>query len=106
MHLEPVPSGPAEPAGPDGVPEGRGGLEPAAAAVGDGEVVDGLDMGSVAHVLDGGDEALCARVEQVLGLGPAVGLAPLLHLSVLLRREARRLAEGDEPGWEALLRDA
>lgn len=106
VHLEPVPAGPAtETAEADGVPEGRSGQKLAPAVVGDGQVINGLDVGGPAHVLDGGDEALCARVEQVTGLWTVVGHTPLLHFVLLLRREARGLAEGDEPGWEPVLGD-
>lgn len=55
---------------------------------------------------DGGDEAARARVQQVARLRAALGGAPGRRLGVLLRRVARRLAEGDEPHGEAVVRDA
>lgn len=107
MHFEAVAAGPVtETSEADGVPKGRSCQKLAPVAVGDGQVVDGLDLGSAAHVLDGGDEALCARVEQVTGLGPVGSIAPFLHFAMLLRCEARGLAEGDEPGWESVAGDA
>lgn len=88
-------------------PKGRRGLPLRALLVGDGDVVDGLDVrGALADLLHRGDEALGARVQQVLRLRAALARAKGRGLGVLGGREARGFAEGDEPYGEARVRDA
>lgn len=48
-------------------------------------------------MLNSGDEALCARVEQVFRQRPIVLLAPRPSLLVLLRSISCSLTETDEP---------
>ena len=56
--------------------------------VGYGQIVDCLDVGRLTQLLDGRDESLCARVEQVLGLTAVCFPAPQLRLLVLFLGES------------------
>lgn len=106
MHLELIPlcrtflRAFTQPGNAECVPESGTCLPPRTSLVGDGEVVDGLDMRCMADVLDRRDEALCTRVKEMLRLWTTVGLAPLSRFKKLLVRVASRLAEGDEPDRE------
>lgn len=106
VHLKPVAPVSAQVGRAQRLPERRRGLPLAPPLVRDGEIVDGLDMGRVPHVRDGRDKALGPRVQEVLRLRVVVGVAPGLRLGVLLWREARPFAEGDQPDGEVLVRDA
>lgn len=74
--------------------------------IGNGQIVDSLDMGGLADVLDGGDEALGTGVEKMFGLGAAIGFAPLSGFEVFVLGEAGSFTEGDEPNREARVGDA
>ena len=102
MHMEPVPPAPlvlplAQPRRSQRLPKRRGRHPLAAALVGDGEVVDGFYVVSTAEALHRRDEAFRAGVEQVLRLGAAGALAPVLGGEKLGGGEAGGFTEGDEP---------
>lgn len=79
------------------VPHGRRLLELIASTVKDGQVVHSLDMRCPAEVLDRGDEALGAGIQEMHGMGPIRLLAPCLRLLVFPLAEASGLAEANEP---------
>ena len=75
------------------LPHGRRSLPVATALVGNGHVVDCLDVGCRAQVLNRGDESFGPRIQEMFGLWPVLGSAPLLGLEILLRCEASRLGK-------------
>lgn len=80
-----------------GVPHGRHLLEITASPVQDGHVVHSLDVWCLAEVLDRGDEALGAGIQEMHGMGAVGLLTPCQRLLILMLAEASGLAEADEP---------
>ncbi len=97
VDVKPVSSGPAEGGDRERLPHVGRLVPPAASLVGDGQDVDGADVGGLAEMLDRRDEALGPGVQLVPGLGPVVGGTPFLRLGELLRSETGGFREGDEP---------
>lgn len=100
MHVELVTAAAAQAGNAQRLPHGRRLLEfTPLSTIGDGEVIDGLHMRRFAEVLNSGDEALGARVEQMPRLWLVILLTPGHRLGVLFLGEARCLAEAYEP-WK------
>lgn len=68
-----------------------------ASGVGNGHVVYSLDMGSLAQLLDRGDEASGARVQSVLWQGLVIGLAPCDSFGMLLGSVSGGFTIGNKP---------
>lgn len=79
------------------VPHCRDLLELIASTIRNGQIVHSLDVWCPAEVLDRGDEALGAGIQQMHGMGPIGLLAPCLRLLIFLLAETSRFAEADEP---------
>ena len=97
VDVKPVSCGLAEGGDRERLPHVGRLVPPVASLVGDGQDVDGADVGGLAEVLDRRDEALGPGVQLVLGLGPVVGGTPFLRLGELLRGVTGGFREGDEP---------
>lgn len=88
------------------LPKRRPGLPLITLLISNGQVVYSLDVGGFANLLNGGDEAFCAWVEEVLRLRAAFDGAEGLGVSILFGGEARSFTEGDKPDWEMRMRYA
>jgi len=68
--------------------------------IGNGHVVDSLDMRCLSQTFDCSNEAFDTRVQCVLGFWLVVCFAPSYSLVILVSSEARCLAERNEPCGE------
>lgn len=111
MHLKPVASWAVVPTAAQarhaqGVPKGGASLPLGALLISYGKIINSLDVAGLADVLDGGNETFCSGIQQVLGQGSVVGLAPFGGFQVFGAGETGGFAERDEPDGELGVGDA